>query len=60
MSEMEDKLNKLLDDPESMGRIIQMAQQLSGSLGSSASPTPQNPELSGIDPQMLAKLLPLI
>ena len=58
MSEMEEKLNKLLDDPEAMGRILQMAQQLSG--GVSTPPPPPSPELSGFDPQMLTKILPLV
>ncbi len=58
MSEMEDKLNKLLDDPEMMGRIMQMAQQLSG--GVSTPPPPSAPDLSGFDPQTITKLLPLV
>lgn len=58
MSEMEDKLNKLLDDPEMMGRIMQMAQQLSN--GISTPPPPPSPDLSAFDPQMITKLLPLV
>ena len=58
MSEMEDKLNKLLDDPETMGRIMQMAQQLSG--GTGTLPPPSSPDLSGFDPQTITKLLPLV
>ena len=58
MSEMEEKLNQILDDPDMMGRIIQMAQQISG--GTSAPPPPSSPDLSGADAQMLTKLLPLL
>ena len=55
MSEMEEKLNQLLDDPDMMGRIIQMAQQLSG--GNSA-PPPPSPDT--LDPQVIKKILPLL
>ena len=57
MSEMEEKLNQLLGNPEAMGRIVQMAQQLSG--GVNTPPPSPSPDTSGIDPQMLTKLLPL-
>ena len=33
MSEMDEKLNTLLSDPGSMARIMQLAQQLSGTMG---------------------------
>ena len=59
---MEDRLNALLADPNAMGRIMDLAQQLSGH---GAPPPPEaTPEVSapdlGIDPQMLAKLMPLL
>ena len=57
MSEMEEKLNRLLGDPEAMGRIVQMAQQLSGSINTS--PPSASADISGIDPKLLAKLLPI-
>lgn len=33
MSELDEKLNALLSDPGSMAQIMQLAQQLSGSMG---------------------------
>ena len=33
MSELEEKLNALLSDPNSMAQVMQMAQQLSGAMG---------------------------
>ena len=43
MSELEEKLNALLSDPNSMAQVMQMAQQLSGAMGEqkAASPPPQ-------------------
>lgn len=58
MSEMEEKLNRLLDDPETMGRIIEMAQQLSG--GYNTPPPPSPKDSADIDPQTVAKILPLL
>ena len=66
MSELEEKLNALLSDPNSMAQVMQMAQQLSGAMGEqkAASPPPPPPvppvpdlgaALGGLDP----KLLPL-
>ena len=46
MSEFEDKLNSLLSDPAGMAQVVQLAQQLSGSLGGSegtSSPPPPSP-----------------
>lgn len=68
MSEMEDKLNALLSDPDSMGRIMSLAQQLSGGTvpppqsetTTPPPPPPSNPVPSGLDPQMIARFLPLI
>lgn len=71
MSEMDEKLNALLSDPGSMAQIMQLAQQLSGSMGSDAPPqpspvppsspppAPMSP-LGSIDPQAIVKYLPLL
>ena len=71
MSELDEKLNALLSDPGSMAQIMQLAQQLSGSMGgdsaqpaaasAAASPPPSPPApLGGIDPQAIARYLPLL
>lgn len=70
MSELDEKLNALLSDPGSMAQIMQLAQQLSGSMGgdsaqpaaaSAAAPPPPPPSpLGGIDPQTIARYLPLL
>ena len=74
MAELDEKLNALLSDPNSMAQIMQMAQQLSATMGGSASPSPptaaptaqtasQAPAPSlpgGIDPQVVARFLPLL
>lgn len=69
MSELDEKLNALLSDPGSMAQIMQLAQQLSGSMGgegapqSAPAPPPPAPSpspLGAIDPQSLAKYLPLL
>ena len=70
MSELEEKLNALLSDPNSMAQVMQMAQQLSGAMGEqkAAAPPPPSPvppapdlgaALGGLDPKLLGKLLPL-
>lgn len=71
MSELEEKLNALLSDPNSMAQVMQMAQQLSGAMGEqkAAAPPPSPPvqqpvpdlgaALGGLDPKLLGKLLPL-
>ena len=68
MSELEEKLNALLSDPNSMAQVMQMAQQLSGAMGEqkAAAPPPPVPSvpdlgaaLGGLDPKLLGKLLPL-
>lgn len=43
MSEMDEKLNTLLSDPGSMARIMQLAQQLSGTMGGAEKNTPEPP-----------------
>lgn len=70
MSELDEKLNALLSDPGSMAQIMQLAQQLSGSMGgdtaqpaaasAAASPPPPPTPLGGIDPQTIARYLPLL
>lgn len=74
MSELEDKLNSLLSDPAGMAQVVQLAQQLSGAMGSgpqTAAQPPPEPEkqappgppgslLGGIDPQTIARFLPLL
>ena len=69
MSELEEKLNALLSDPNSMAQVMQMAQQLSGAMGEQkAAPPPPAPPpgpdlgaaLGGLDPKLLGKLLPLL
>lgn len=69
MAELDEKLNALLSDPGSMAQIMQLAQQLSGAMGSgenTAAPAPPSPPtqappepLAGLDPQVLTRLLPL-
>lgn len=67
MEDMDSRLNALLSDPEAMGRIMSLAQQLSGE--GAASSTPPSPEPSppppqqeddGFDPMLLLKFLPLL
>ena len=69
MSELDEKLNALLSDPGSMAQIMQLAQQLSGSMdgdGTPSAPPPAPPPtsppapLGGIDPQTIARYLPLL
>ena len=54
MSELEEKLNALLSDPNSMAQVMQMAQQLSGAMGEQKAaapppppPVPPVPDLAG-------------
>ena len=66
MEDMDSRLNALLSDPEAMGRIMALAQQLSGeSAASSPPPSPEPPpssqqEEDGFDPVLLLKFLPLL
>lgn len=76
MAEFDEKLNALLSNPDSMAQIMQLAQNLSGSMGGGApsSPPPQpqprsQPPAGGdffsalagaLDPAMLTRLLPLV
>ncbi len=65
MDDINEKLNALLSDPDSMARIMQLAQQLSGgSAGQQTAAPPPAPAppapMPGIDPQLIARFLPLI
>ena len=66
MEDMDSRLNALLSDPEAMGRIMALAQQLSGeNAASSPPPSPEPPPSSqqeddGFDPMLLLKFLPLL
>ena len=66
MEDMDSRLNALLSDPEALGRIMALAQQLSGeSAASSPPPSPEPPppsqqEDDGFDPMLLLKFLPLL
>lgn len=66
MEDMDSRLNALLSDPEAMGRIMALAQQLSGeSAASSPPPSPEPPpssqqEEDSFDPMLLLKFLPLL
>ncbi|MBQ0038321.1 MAG: hypothetical protein KBS74_06590 [Clostridiales bacterium] len=74
MSELDDKLNALLSNPDSMAQVMQLAQQLSGTFGGDM-PTPppppppqqsQTPQsnsaslLGNLDPKLISRLLPLL
>ena len=74
MAELDEKLKTLLSDPNSMAQIMQMAQQLSVTMGGGtdnappaqqpppppAAPPAALPPLGGLDPQVLARFLPLL
>lgn len=73
MSELDEKLNSLLSDPDSMAQIMHLAQQLSGGSGSQAQPPPPKAAVpdppkekaagsfsGGLDPALAARLLPLL
>lgn len=71
MSELEDKLNSLLSDPAGMAQVVQLAQQLSSTMGQSAPQPPPNAApgpspaglsslLGGVDPTVIAKFLPVL
>lgn len=51
MSELDEKLNTLLSDPSSMAQIMQLAQQLSGTLGGAEKRTPEPPPPPPADPE---------
>lgn len=68
MSELENKLNTLLADPEAMAQVMSLAQSLQGQLGGDApqetAPPPPKEGLSellgGFDPALLTRLLPVV
>ncbi len=75
MGELDEKLNALLSNPDSMAQVMQMAQQLSSSFNQqSETPPPPPPQtqhepskpsdsssfLGGLDPGLAAKFLPLL
>ena len=69
MAELEDKLSALLSDPDSMAQVMQMAQQLSATMGQDTPQESPPPPLSsagspslmdGLDPSLLTRLLPLV
>lgn len=67
MEDMDSRLNALLSNPEAMGRIMALAQQLSGENTASSPPpcqeTPSPPpqqEEDSFDPMILLKFLPLL
>ncbi len=43
MSELDEKLNALLSDPNSMAQVMQLAQQLSGTFGGASQPAAASP-----------------
>ena len=47
MSELEERLNAVLSDPEEMSRIAAMAQKLMGELPSESAAAPSAPEAAG-------------
>ena len=63
MSELDEKLNALLSDPGKMAQVMQLAQQLSGGMGTVPSPpmptaTPPLPD--GLDMETMMRFLPLL
>lgn len=75
VSDFEETLNTLLSNPDSMAQIMKMAQSFNGGSQSNSSPPPppshQQPAsntseggvaslLSGLDPKLIARFLPLL
>ena len=63
MSELDEKLNALLSDPGKMAQVMQLAQQLSGSMGAAPShpPPTATPSLpDGLDLATMMRFLPLL
>ena len=67
MSELDEKLNALLSDPNSMAQVMQLAQQLSGTFGGASQPAsasppppppPQQPPQPSFDTSFLGGLDP--
>lgn len=62
MSELDEKLNALLSDPNSMAQVMQLAQQLSGTFGgasqpAAASPPPPPPPQQPLQPSFDTSIL---
>ena len=74
MAEFDEQLNSILSNPDAMSQIMQLAQSLSGGQDQPTSPSPpkaappvrqSGPDLlsslaGGMDPKLMARLLPLI
>lgn len=68
MENMDSRLNALLNDPNAMARIMELARQLSGGAVSPTPPPapppppppPQPPQEDSFDPTVLLRLLPLL
>lgn len=66
MSELDEKLNALLSDPGKMAQVMQLAQQLSGSMDGMPSAPPPAPALAapalpdGLDMAAVMRFLPLL
>ena len=71
MAEFDEQLNNILSDPNAMSQIMQLAQSLSGGQERPTAPPPPQAKQSsppdllssltgGIDPKLMARLLPLI
>ncbi len=75
MSELEEKLNSILSDPEAMAQVMNLAQSLSAQAGGTAptdAPAPPAPDsgsdvsamlsraVSSLDPELLRRLLPVL
>lgn len=75
MSELEEKLNSILSDPEAMAQVMNLAQSLSAQAGGTAqtdAPAPPAQDggsdvsamlshaVSSLDPELLRRLLPVL
>ena len=56
MSELEDKINSILNSPEEMSRITQLAKSLMGGGPGDAAGAGGDPPGGGLDPDLLSKL----
>ena len=56
MSELEDRLNGLLSDPEQMGRLAQIAKSIMGGGGTDDPPPTQENSGLDFDPGMLSRI----
>lgn len=61
MATLEDQLNTILSDPDTMAQVMDLAQKLSGGQSSeSGAAAPPPASGAGFDAQMLGKLAPLL